>query len=131
MHKYSFRLSEGRAYLCAGESTPSDRALFCIEDAKNGTLVLAGKQFALSGGGVILCASELNNGIHVPTFFVEGRRFEGPPISVGAGYLCFLPPTHEMLSRIEAELASLKEAYTLLATRLSAVEALIQDTNIF
>lgn len=131
MHKYVFRLSEERAYLCMGESAPSDRALFCTEDEKSGTLVLAGKQFTISAGGVILCASELSSGIHTPIFFVDGRRFAGPPLSVGAGYLCFLPPTHEMLSRIETELASLKEAHALLATRVSAMEARMQNTNIF
>lgn len=131
MKEFVFRLSDGRAMLCHGDGTPCDRACFRIEDQSTGTLVLAGKQFPLAAEGVTVRAEELHGGVHTPALFVDGERYEAPPVSVGAGYLFFLPPTHAQLCRMEERLCVLEAAHTELARRLCRIEARMQDTNIF
>ncbi len=131
MKEFVFRLSGGRALLCHGDSIPCDRARFRTEGKGTGTLVLAGKHFPLTAEGATVRAEELLSGTHVPALFVNGERYEAPPVSIGAGYLFFLPPTHAQLCRMEERLGVLEAAHTELAGRLCRIEARMQDTNIF
>jgi len=128
MKEFTFRLTSGRALLCQGDSVPCDRAHFRIESKSGGTLVLAGKQFPMTAEGATVRAEELHVGVHTPAFFVDGERYEAPPVSIGAGYLFFLPPTHAQLCRAEERLGALEAAHTELSRRLCRIEARMQDT---
>ncbi len=131
MKNFVFHLSGGHALLFEGDSIPTDRAKVYLEGEDGGTLMLSGKQFAIGENGTVICAEGLACGIHTPIIFVRGKRYEGPPISVGGGYFSFLPPTHAQLSRLEQRLQALETAHTELAKRLCAIENRMQDTHIF
>ena len=131
MKEFTFCLTHGRALLLQDDGIAIDRACFRAENANEGMLVLAGRHFPLSASGAILCARDLKNGIHTPTFFVDGARFEGPPISIGAGSLCFLPPTRAEFVRLTEDFRMLKAAHASLEKRIQSLEAHLQDTNIF
>lgn len=131
MKEFTFRLANGRAWLCHGDSVPCDRARFRVESKSTGTLVLAGKQFPMTAEGATVCAEDLHVGVHTPAFFVDGERYEAPPVSIGAGYLFFPPPTHAQLCRAEERLSTLEAAHTELSRRLCHIEARMQDTTIF
>ncbi len=131
MKEFVFRLARGRALLLTGDSLPAERARFRIEDEKSGTLVLADQQYPFSADGIILSAAELHNGLYTPAIFADGKRFEASPISIGAGYFFFLPPTHAQLCRLEEEIHALTASSAELSRRLCKIEARIQDTTIF
>jgi hypothetical protein len=130
MKKFTFHLSGGRVLLFEGDSVPTDRAKVSLK-GEGGTLMLGGKQFAIGENGTVICAEELSCGVHIPVIFVRGKRYEGPPISVGGGYFSFLPPTHEQISRLEERLKVLEAAHTELSKRICAIENRMQDTHIF
>jgi len=131
MKKFTFRLSGSRALLFEGDSIPADRAKVYLKGEGKGTLMLAEKQFAIGENGTVIGAEGLPCGVHTPIIFVKGKRYEGPPISVGGGYFSFLPPTHEQLSRLEHRLSALETAHTELTKRICAIESRMQDTHIF
>ena len=130
MKKFTFRLSGAHVLLFEGDSVPADRAKVFLK-GESGTLMLGTKQFAIDENGTVICAQELACGVHTPVIFVRGKRYEGPPISVGGGYFSFLPPTHEQLSRLEHRLSALETAHTELTKRICAIESRMQDTHIF
>ena len=131
MKQFIFRIIGTRAILLEGDSTPTDRAAFSLEGKAEGSLILGGKHFSLGKDGALLSAEAFACGIYTPAFFVEGKRYEGPPISVGGGYFAFLPPTHAQISRLEQRLQSLEASHTALTKRILAMESHLQDTNIF
>ena len=131
MKEFIFRLSRGRALLVKGDSLPAERARFRIENEKNGTLVLADRQYPFSADGIILSAAELQSGLYTPAIFADGKRFEAPLISIGAGCFFFPPPTHAQICRLEDEIRALTASSAELSRRLCKIEARIQDTTIF
>lgn len=131
MKEFVFRLTRDRALLLKGDSLPAERARFRTEDEKSGTLVLGDRQYPFSGNGIILSAAELHSGLYTPSIFVGGKRFEAPPVSIGAGCFLFLPPTHAQLCRLEDEIRTLTASSAELSRRLCKIEARIQDTTIF
>ena len=131
MKEFIFRFSNGCAQLIKGDGSASESALFRPKDEENGTLLLSGKQFSFSANGVILRAKELKSGVYTPVFFVNGKRFEGPPVCIEAAGLFFLPPTHAQICRLEDELQALTASQEELAGRLCAIDAHMQNTNIF
>ena len=128
MKEFIFRPSRGRALLIGGNSLPAERARFRLENEKSGTLVLSDKSYPFCADGAILTADALPSGIYTPILFVDGKRYEAPPVSVGAGCFFFLPPTHAEICRLEDEIRALSEAHTALTQRLCKIEARMQDT---
>ena len=131
MTHFLFRISGGRILLSEGDSIPTDCAKIRLDGEEGGTLIVGGKQHSLDRGGAVLFADQLTCGVHTPAFFVRGKRYEGPALSVGGGYFSFLPPTHAHLARLEERLQSLEAAHAELAKRLCRIEGRLQDTNIF
>jgi hypothetical protein len=131
MKRFIFRMIGTRAILLEGDSVPTDRAYLSLEGGTEGALILGGKHFSLEKEGALLSAEAFTCGIYTPTFFVEGKRYEGPPISVGGGYFSFLPPTHAQVSRLEQRLQLLEASHAELTKRICRIESHLQDTNIF
>lgn len=131
MKRFIFRISGGRALLLEGDNAPTDHANISLEGGTEGTLILGEKRFSLEKEGALLSADTFACGIYTPSVFVDGKRYEGPPISVGGGYFAFLPPTHAQINRLEQRLQALEASHAELAKRICQLESRLQDTNIF
>lgn len=131
MKEFIFRLTSGHARLLSGDSAPCDKARLRFENGDCGTLLLAGRRFDFPPQGAILSADALKEGVFTPSFYLHGQRFEGPPITVGAGYLFFLPPSHAHLCQLQEQLDRLTEENKALTKRIAAMESRVMNTNIF
>ena len=131
MTEFVFAIENGRAIPLHEPRGECNEACFRLANGRGGTLVIGDARFSFGAQGARFCAADLPGGLHTPAFFVEGKRYEAPPLIALGGSLFFLPPSQAQFYALCRRLEAAEEKAEALQSRLLAIEVHLGGTHIF
>lgn len=131
MTEFVFVLENGRALPVREPQLVCNAARFCLQSGKAGVLVIGDMRYPFGKEGATVSANALQSGLHTPAFFVEGARYEAPPMLAYGGTLLFLPPSRAEAYALQKQLQALTAQLQSLQSRLDALDAQLATNHIF